>query len=67
MCLPAIGDSLGEDAQVLVDLHAVVDLQDIILFILEESQRVPEDHLNTQVTSEFTPADCQATLLVPLC
>lgn len=51
--LPAIRDGFGEEAQVLVDLHAVVDLQDVILFVLEESQSVPEDHLQHHSTGEL--------------
>lgn len=55
--LPAVRDGLGEEAQVLVDLHTVVDLQDVVLFVFEESQSVPEDHLQhktTQVISQLT-------------
>lgn len=53
--LPAIGDSLGEEAQVVVDLHAVVDLQKVVFFVFEESQSVPEDHLqHTGNSSDFT-------------
>lgn len=43
--LPAVRDGLGEEAQVMVDLHAVLDLQEVVLFVFEESQSVPEDHL----------------------
>ncbi len=48
--LPAVRDGLGEEAQVLVDLHAVMDLQDVVLFVFEESQSVPEDHLQHKTT-----------------
>lgn len=51
--LPAVRDGLSEETQVLVDLHAVLDLQDVILFVLEESQSIPEDHLKHQSTGEL--------------
>lgn len=51
--LPAITDGFSEETQVLVDLHAVVDLQDVILFVFEESQSVPEDHLQHHSTGEL--------------
>lgn len=54
-CVPAVRDGLGEEAQVLVDLHGVSDLHDVILFVFEESQSVPEDHLQqlTDVTIQI--------------
>lgn len=57
--LPAVRDGLSEEPQILIDLHAVLDLQDVILFVLEESQCVPEDHLQHQSTgkSSLQPTD----------
>lgn len=58
---PGVADSLGEEAQVLVDLHGVVDLQDLILLVLEQSQSVTEHHLQhtflCQPMADLIPRD----------
>lgn len=51
---PAVRDGLGEEAQVLVDLHAVMNLQDVLLFVLEQSQGIPKYHLDQNHACTFT-------------
>lgn len=48
VCSPGVTDGLGEEAQILVEIHSAVDLQDVVFFVLEESQGVPEDHLGSK-------------------
>lgn len=42
---PAVADGLGEETQVLVDLQAVLELQDRFLIVLEDGQSISEHHL----------------------
>lgn len=42
---PAVADSLGEETQVLVDLQAVLQPQDLLLIVLEDGQSISEHHL----------------------
>ena len=37
--------------KVLVDLNAVLDLQDVVLLVFEQSQSVPENDLETPQTT----------------
>lgn len=41
----AVANGLGEEAQVLVDLQAILQSQDLLLVVLENGQGIAEYHL----------------------
>lgn len=45
LVLPAIRDHPREEAQVLVDLHTVMDSEDFLLVVLENGKSVAKNHL----------------------
>lgn len=49
---PAVRDGFGEEAQVLVDLCAVLDLQNVFLFVFEQGQGISEDYLQPELGSK---------------
>lgn len=48
---PTVADGLGEEAQVLVDLQAVLQPQDLLLIVLEDGQGIAEHHLQVSTAS----------------
>lgn len=46
---PTVANGLGEEAQVLVDLQAILQPQDLLLVVLEDGQGIAEHHLGGKV------------------
>lgn len=49
---PAVANGLGKEAQVLVDLQAVLQPQDLLLIVLENGQGIAEYHLGGKVGTQ---------------
>lgn len=53
----AVANGLGEEAQVLVDLQAVLQSQDLLLVVLENGQGIAEYHLGGEVGAQVGHRD----------